>query len=76
MEIFGICGTDKRTFQGFTKQYSDRKLEFQIIQGREDMGTIAAIGGTRSTPTSKESRCTERGKHERHQRAISVCFSA
>jgi threonine dehydrogenase-like Zn-dependent dehydrogenase len=45
MEISGICGTDKHTYQGFTTQYGDRKLEFPIIQGHENVGTIAAIGG-------------------------------
>src|SRR6266852_5339778 len=45
MEMSGICGTDKHTFQGYVKQYGDRKLEFPIIQGHENVGTIAAIGG-------------------------------
>jgi len=45
MEMSGVCGTDKHTYQGFTTQYGDRKLEFPIIQGHENVGTIAAIGG-------------------------------
>ena len=45
MEMSGICGTDKHTYQGYTTQYGDRKLEFPIIQGHENVGTIAAIGG-------------------------------
>jgi threonine dehydrogenase-like Zn-dependent dehydrogenase len=45
MEMSGICGTDKHTFQGYVTQYGDRKLEFPIIQGHENVGTIAAIGG-------------------------------
>lgn len=45
MEMSGICGTDKHTYQGFVTQYGDRKLEFPIIQGHENVGTIAAIGG-------------------------------
>jgi threonine dehydrogenase-like Zn-dependent dehydrogenase len=45
MELSGICGTDKHTFQGFTTQYGSRALEFPIIQGHENVGTIAAIGG-------------------------------
>jgi L-iditol 2-dehydrogenase len=45
MEMSGICGTDKHTFQGYITQYGDRKLEFPIIQGHENVGTIAAIGG-------------------------------
>jgi len=45
MEMSGICGTDKHTFQGFVTQYGGRRLEFPIIQGHENVGTIAAIGG-------------------------------
>ncbi|MFZ0200218.1 MAG: zinc-binding dehydrogenase [Candidatus Sulfotelmatobacter sp.] len=45
MELSGICGTDKHTFQGYTKQYGGRELEFPIIQGHENVGTVAAIGG-------------------------------
>jgi threonine dehydrogenase-like Zn-dependent dehydrogenase len=45
MEMSGICGTDKHTFQGYTTQYGGRQLEFPIIQGHENVGTIAAIGG-------------------------------
>jgi threonine dehydrogenase-like Zn-dependent dehydrogenase len=45
MELSGICGTDKHTFQGFLTQYGDKKIQFPIIQGHENVGTIAAIGG-------------------------------
>jgi threonine dehydrogenase-like Zn-dependent dehydrogenase len=45
MEFSGICGTDKHTYQGYTTQYGDRQLEFPIIQGHENVGTVAAIGG-------------------------------
>lgn len=45
MEFSGICGTDKHTFQGYTTQYGARQLEFPIIQGHENVGTVAAIGG-------------------------------
>ena len=45
MQFSGICGTDKHTFQGFITQYGDRKIQFPIIQGHENVGTIAAIGG-------------------------------
>ncbi len=45
MEMSGICGTDKHTFQGYTTQYGGRKLEFPLIQGHENVGTVAAIGG-------------------------------
>jgi L-iditol 2-dehydrogenase len=45
MELSGICGTDKHTFQGYTTQYGGRQLQFPIIQGHENVGTVAAIGG-------------------------------
>ena len=49
MEMSGICGTDKHTYQGYTTQYagtgSPREIEFPIIQGHENVGTVAAIGG-------------------------------
>ena len=45
MELSGICGTDKHAFQGYTTQYGGRKLQFPIIQGHENVGTVAAIGG-------------------------------
>lgn len=49
MELSGICGTDKHTYQGFTTQYAGsgegKRIPFPIIQGHENVGTIAAIGG-------------------------------
>src|SRR5713101_5853895 len=49
MQLSGICGTDKHTYQGFTGQYggngTPRQVPFPIIQGHENVGTIAAIGG-------------------------------
>jgi len=49
MEISGICGTDKHTYQGYVGQYggagAPRPVPFPIIQGHENVGTIAAIGG-------------------------------
>ena len=49
MEVSGICGTDKHTFQGYVGQYGGagaaRPVPFPIIQGHENVGTIAAIGG-------------------------------
>jgi L-iditol 2-dehydrogenase len=48
MEVSGICGTDKHTFQGYTTQYAGagapKQIPFPIIQGHENVGTIAAIG--------------------------------
>src|ERR1700686_3608783 len=45
MLMSGICGTDKHTFQGYTTQYGERRLEFPIIQGHENVGIVEAIGG-------------------------------
>jgi L-iditol 2-dehydrogenase len=48
MELSGICGTDKHTYQGFTTQYAGsgpgKQIPFPIIQGHENVGAIAAIG--------------------------------
>src|SRR5581483_10924197 len=45
----GICGTHKHTFRGETSQYAGpphtRSIEFPLICGHENVGTIAAIGG-------------------------------
>jgi threonine dehydrogenase-like Zn-dependent dehydrogenase len=50
MQLSGICGTDKHTYQGYTTQYAGtgtpREIRFPIIQGHENVGTVAAIGGT------------------------------
>ena len=52
MEVSGICGTDKHTYQGYVGQYGGsgvpRTVPFPIIQGHENVGTIAAIGGQAS----------------------------
>jgi threonine dehydrogenase-like Zn-dependent dehydrogenase len=52
MEVSGICGTDKHTYQGFTTQYAGsgnpKQIPFPIIQGHENVGTIAAIGGNQN----------------------------
>lgn len=44
----GICGTDKHTYKGETQQYvgTDHasSTPFPIVQGHENLGTIAAIG--------------------------------
>jgi len=48
MSLSGICGTDKHTYQGYTTQYSGtgdgKKIPFPIIQGHENVGTVAVIG--------------------------------
>jgi threonine dehydrogenase-like Zn-dependent dehydrogenase len=49
MLLSGVCGTDKHTYQGYTTQYAGsgapKTIPFPIIQGHENVGTIAAIGG-------------------------------
>jgi L-iditol 2-dehydrogenase len=44
----GICGTDKHTFRGETDQYPGsehaRRTPFPLIQGHENVATVAAIG--------------------------------
>src|SRR5947209_9527403 len=50
MELSGICGTDKHTYQGYITQYAGsgdgKQIRFPIIQGHENVGTVAAIGGS------------------------------
>ena len=49
MHLSGICGTDKHTFRGESKQYAgtahERDLEYPLICGHENVGTVVAIGG-------------------------------
>ena len=49
MELSGVCGTDKHAYQGYITQYAGsgapKQLPLPIIQGHENVGTIAAIGG-------------------------------
>jgi L-iditol 2-dehydrogenase len=46
----GICGTDKHTFRGESKQYAgtphERDLTYPLICGHENVGEVAAVGGT------------------------------
>jgi L-iditol 2-dehydrogenase len=45
----GICGTDKHTFRGESKQYAgtahERDLTYPLICGHENVGRVAATGG-------------------------------
>ena len=53
----GICGTDKHTFRGESKQYAgtdhERELTYPLICGHENVGVVAAIGGADSIPDSE-----------------------
>ncbi len=45
----GICGTDKHTFRGESKQYAgtphERDLTYPLICGHENVGVVVATGG-------------------------------
>jgi L-iditol 2-dehydrogenase len=49
IHLSGICGTDKHTFRGESKQYAgtahERDLEYPLICGHENVGTVVAVGG-------------------------------
>ncbi|MEA2644610.1 MAG: hypothetical protein QOG08_1636 [Chloroflexota bacterium] len=53
----GICGTDKHTYRGESKQYAgtdhERELTYPLICGHENVGIIEAIGGADSVPDSE-----------------------
>jgi len=46
----GICGTDKHTFRGESRQYAgtphERDLTYPLICGHENVGVVAATGGS------------------------------
>ena len=46
----GICGTDKHTYRGETIQYAgtphERRLEYPLICGHENVGLVVETGGT------------------------------
>src|SRR5260370_33453054 len=43
MEMSGICGTDKHTFQGYTTQYAGQPLDIPINPGPENVRTKARL---------------------------------
>ena len=49
IHLSGICGTDKHTFRGESRQYAgtthEREIEYPLICGHENVGTVTAIGG-------------------------------
>jgi threonine dehydrogenase-like Zn-dependent dehydrogenase len=49
IHLSGICGTDKHTFRGESKQYAGTKhardLDYPLICGHENVGTVTAVGG-------------------------------
>jgi L-iditol 2-dehydrogenase len=50
MSMSGICGTDKHTFRGEVMQYAgtphERHIKYPLICGHENVGRVAATGGT------------------------------
>jgi len=50
MAMSGICGTDKHTFRGEVMQYAgtphERQIKYPLICGHENVGRVAAVGGT------------------------------
>jgi L-iditol 2-dehydrogenase len=53
----GICGTDKHTYRGESKQYAgtdhERDIVYPLICGHENVGVTEAIGGADSIPDSE-----------------------
>ena len=49
MNLSGICGTDKHTFRGESKQYAgtdhERDVIYPLICGHENVGTVVAVNG-------------------------------
>jgi L-iditol 2-dehydrogenase len=49
MSLSGICGTDKHTFRGESKQYAgtshERDVVYPLICGHENVGVVADVGG-------------------------------
>jgi L-iditol 2-dehydrogenase len=49
VHLSGICGTDKHTFRGESRQYAgtnhERDVEYPLICGHENVGTVTAVGG-------------------------------
>jgi L-iditol 2-dehydrogenase len=49
VSLSGICGTDKHTFRGESKQYAgtthERVIEYPLICGHENVGIVADVGG-------------------------------
>jgi len=64
VHLSGICGTDKHTFRGESKQYAgtphERDLEYPLICGHENVGTVVAIGGRAFASDGTELRVGDR----------------
>ena len=64
VHLSGICGTDKHTFRGESRQYAgtphERDLEYPLICGHENVGTVASIGGRVFDSSGSELRVGDR----------------
>jgi L-iditol 2-dehydrogenase len=64
VHLSGICGTDKHTFRGESRQYAGtphaRDIEYPLICGHENVGTVAAIGGRAFASDGTELRVGDR----------------
>lgn len=64
VHLSGICGTDKHTFRGESKQYAgtkhERDVEYPLICGHENVGTVAAVGGQVFASDGREIRVGDR----------------
>ena len=49
LSLSGVCGTDKHTYRGETKQYAgtphERDLAFPIVCGHENVGVVEEVSG-------------------------------
>ncbi len=64
VHLSGICGTDKHTFRGESRQYAgtkhERDLEYPLTCGHENVGTVTAVGGQVFASDGSEIRVGDR----------------
>ena len=64
VHLSGICGTDKHTFRGESKQYAgtkhERDIEYPLTCGHENVGTVTAVGGRVFASDGSEIRVGDR----------------
>ena len=64
VHLSGICGTDKHTFRGESRQYAgtkhERDIEYPLTCGHENVGTVTAVGGQVFANDGRELRVGDR----------------
>jgi threonine dehydrogenase-like Zn-dependent dehydrogenase len=64
VHLSGICGTDKHTFRGESRQYAgtkhERDIDYPLICGHENVGTVTAVGGQVFASDGSEIRVGDR----------------